>query len=64
MTRKEYLKPTIKVVEVNYKSHILAGSLQGAESKGLGSNGLQYSGDGGSPSSSWSRSSDDDFWDE
>ena len=51
MKRKDYLKPTIRIVEMKHRSHILAGSVQltGVTSKrnGYGSATEQTWGDEG-----------------
>jgi hypothetical protein len=57
MIKKEYMKPTMRVVKVQHQSHILAGSLRSVESSGLDSeNDLQYDdfeGNGGNQGSAW-----------
>ena len=35
MIKKEYMKPTMRVVKVQHQSHILAGSLRSVKSSGL-----------------------------
>ena len=37
MIKKEYMKPTMRVVKVQHQSHILAGSLRSVKSSGLDS---------------------------
>lgn len=54
MIKKEYMKPTMRVVKVQHQSHILAGSLQSVKSSGLDSeNDLQYDGNGGDQGTAW-----------
>ena len=57
MIKKEYMKPTMRVVKVQHQSHILAGSLQSVKSSGLDSeNDLLYDdsdGNGGDQGYAW-----------
>lgn len=57
MIKKEYMKPTMRVVKVQHQCHILAGSLRSVESSGLDSkNDLQYDdfdGNGGDQGYAW-----------
>jgi hypothetical protein len=57
MIKKEYMKPTLRVVKVQHQSHILLGSLQSVKSSGLDSeNDLQYDdfeGKGGNQGYAW-----------
>jgi hypothetical protein len=49
MIKKEYMKPTMRVVKVLHQSHILAGSLRSVKSSGLDNeDDLQYDDFGGS----------------
>ena len=45
MKRTDYLKPTMKVVQLKHQSHILAGSGPAAESKGADFEDYQNGGD-------------------
>ena len=36
MTKKEYMKPVMKVIELQHKSQILAGSVTSVKTTGLG----------------------------
>ena len=57
MIKKEYMKPTMRVVKVQHQSHILAGSLRSVKSSGLDDeDDLQYDdleGNGGDQGSAW-----------
>ena len=57
MIKKEYMKPTMRVVKVQHQSHILSGSLRSVKSSGLDSeNDLQYDdfeGNGGNQGYAW-----------
>lgn len=54
MRNKEYTMPTMLVVKLQHRSHLLAGSLQSVSSIGLGSeNPLQYDGSGGDQRTAW-----------
>jgi len=57
MIKKEYMKPTMRVVKVQHQSHILSGSLRSVKSSGLDSeNDLQYDdfeGNGGDQGLAW-----------
>lgn len=57
MIKKEYMKPTMRVVKVQHQSHILAGSLRSLKSSGLDSeNDLLYDdfeGNGGNQVYAW-----------
>jgi len=57
MIKKEYMKPTMRVVKVQHQSHILAGSLRSVKSTGLDDeDDLQYDdveGNGGDQGTAW-----------
>jgi hypothetical protein len=57
MIKKEYMKPTMRVVKVQHQSHILAGSLRSVKPRGLDSeDDLQYDdfeGNGGDQGYAW-----------
>ena len=57
MIKKEYMKPTMRVVKVQHQSHILAGSLRSVKSSGLDDeDDLQYDdfeGSGGDQGYAW-----------
>ena len=57
MIKKEYMKPTMRVVKVQHQSHILAGSLQSVKSSGLDKeDDLLYDdfdGSGGNQGNAW-----------
>lgn len=54
MIKKEYMKPTMRVVKVQHQSHILAGSLRSVKSSGLDDeDDLQYEGNGGNQGYAW-----------
>lgn len=57
MIKKEYMKPTMRVVKVQHQSHILAGSLRSVKSSGLDDeDDLQYDdleGNGGDQGTAW-----------
>lgn len=57
MIKKEYMKPTMRVVKVQHQSHILAGSLRSVKPRGLDKeDDLQYEdfeGNGGDQGYAW-----------
>ena len=58
MIKKDYIQPTMRVVKLQHRSHILAGSLQSVQSSGLKSNEsdpdpLEYDSSGGNQSNAW-----------
>ena len=54
MIKKEYLKPTTKVVQLQYQSHILTSSLTSIKSTGLNTeNDLTFDDDGGDQEDAW-----------
>ena len=57
MIKKEYMKPTMRVVKVQHQSHILAGSLRSVKSSGLDNeDDLEYDdfeGSGGNQGYAW-----------
>ena len=57
MSKKDYIQPTMRVVKLQHRSHILAGSpLQSVHSSGLNSGSseeLQYDDRGGDQSNAW-----------
>ena len=57
MIKKDYIQPTMRVVKLQHRSHILAGStLQSVHSSGLNSNNseeLLYDNQGGDQSNAW-----------
>lgn len=53
MIKKEYLKPTMNVVELKYKRHILVGSLNSARADGLDEDFGGYDSNGGDASNAW-----------
>ena len=58
MPKKEYMKPTMTVVEVGMKQQLLAGSVTGIQTTGLGDGEeLKYGNDDGKSGSIW-----DDAW--
>ena len=59
MIKKDYMKPAMRVVKIQYKSHILVNSVQ---TKGLGSESLGYDRNGGDQGDAWSRQRT--VWDE
>ena len=52
MNKKAYQQPTMNVVKLQHKSHILVNSVQ---TKGLGSESLGYDRNGGDQGDAWSR---------
>ena len=54
MIKKDYMKPTMKVVQLQHQSHILAGSLTSVKSSGLDTeNDLEYDNSGGNQGYAW-----------
>jgi hypothetical protein len=54
MTKKDYKKPTTKVVELQHRTHILAGSLTSVKLSGLDTeNDLLYDDNGGNQGNAW-----------
>ncbi len=54
LSKQEYMKPTMKVVEVGVRQQILAGSLTSVQSTGLDDGEeLKYGNDGGKSGSMW-----------
>jgi len=55
MMKKEYIKPTMTVTKLQYRSQFLAGSFRGitsAKTTGLDDD-LQYDENGGDPGNAW-----------
>lgn len=52
MIKKDYMKPAMRVVKIQNKSHILVNSVQ---TEGLGSESLGYDRNGGDQGDAWSR---------
>ena len=50
MIKKEYMKPVMKVIELLHKSQILAGSVAGVTTTGLGDDNIDK---GETPGDSW-----------
>lgn len=58
LSKQEYMKPTMTVVEVAIRQQILAGSVTGIQTTGLDDGEeLKYGNDGGNSGSIW-----DDAW--
>ena len=57
MIKKDYMKPAMRVVKIQYKSHILVNSVQTEGLEGLG-----YDRNGGDQGDAWSRQRT--VWDE
>ena len=54
MIKKEYIKPTMRVVKLQHQSHILAGSLRSVKSSGLDSeDDFEYDKNGGNQGYAW-----------
>ena len=53
MIKKEYMMPTMQVIQFMHQSHILAGSLQSVETTGLDDEILEYDNNGGNQGSAW-----------
>ena len=54
MIKKDYMKPTMNVVELRHQSHILAGSLTSVKSSGLDTaDDLEYDNSGGDQGYAW-----------
>jgi hypothetical protein len=62
MIKKDYIKPAMKVVQLQHHAHILAGSLRGVSTSGLGDDGIGYDENGGNQGNAWSRGSNG--WDD
>ena len=54
MIKKNYMKPTMKVVEIKYQSHILAGSGKSVKTSGLDDeDDLLLDDSGSDPGNAW-----------
>ena len=54
LSKQEYMKPTMTVVEVGMRQQILAGSVTGIQTTGLGDGEeLEYGNEGGKSGSMW-----------
>ena len=57
MIKKDYMKPTMNVVQLKHHTHILASSLTGVSTSGLKSNDsdpdLDYDRNGGNQGNAW-----------
>lgn len=53
MIKKNYKKPTTKVVEIKSQSQILAGSLTSVKTSGLDTDELLYDDSGGDQGNAW-----------
>ena len=52
MIKKDYMKPTMKVVQLHHQTHILAGSVRSVSTSGLDDD-LGYDENGGNQGSAW-----------
>ena len=60
MTKKDYMKPAMRVVRIKTQAHLL--NISNTSTNGLGGDNLGYDNQGGNQSGAWSRQRS--VWDE